>query len=133
MRVLTKDMRRPPPHPTPATPHPQAGDLVLKCGQKEHEMVAAGMSDREEGMGEGGMRFRREKSRLLYAHTRTRTHVHAHAPFQALSSARTQGGLQRQGRPVSAGRKPRSHPLKKQETERKDIWKERKDKAERSG
>lgn len=81
--------------------------------------------------GEGVMRFRREKSRRLYA--RTRTHVHAHAPFRALSSARTQGRLQRQGRPVSAGRKPRSHPLKEQETERKDGWEERKDKAERSG
>lgn len=38
-------------------------------------MVATGMSEREEGMGGGGMRFRGQKSRLLHTHT----HMHARA------------------------------------------------------
>lgn len=46
------------------------------------------------------------ESRLLHAHARTHTHTlsHARTPIRASSSARTQG------RPVSAGMKPRTEP-----------------------
>lgn len=80
-------------------------------------MVATGMSEREEGMGGGGMRFGGQKSRLLHTHTHACTG--AHTPFQALSSARTQGRLQSQARPVSSGMKPRTEPLRRRETGRR--------------
>lgn len=84
-------------------------------------MVATGMS---EGRGHGGRWYEiwgAEKQAATHAHTHACTRTHT--PFRALSSARTQGRLQSQGRPVSSGMKPRTEPLKEKRN-RKESWKE---------
>lgn len=52
-------------------------------------MVAAGMSERAEGMARDGMRSGRQKKQAAthaYAHTHTHTHMHMHACTHILSS-----------------------------------------------
>lgn len=85
-------------------------------------MVATRMRGREEGRGERWYEIWEGEKQAANAHAHTHTHVHtlshthAHTPVRALSSARTQG------RPVSAGVKPRRGPLEGQGTERRS-WK----------
>ena len=98
-------------------------------------MIATGMSEREEGMGGGGMRFGREKSRLLHTHTRTHTrarthtHAHTHAHTRSLPSINSQdtGKASEAGKASVNGHEAQERTLQEQGRRRKESWKEGRD------
>lgn len=65
------------------------------------------------------------------AHTCTHTHTCTPSPFQA-SSARTQGRLERKGRPVSMGVKPRTEPCRSRGAGGRGVGKRAKIRCRRS-